>query len=73
MASNFIGAIVGADGTIHAIVNPDNDSELDNPRLLLLRTQEKAQGISMVKITRGEYMGALSMKDVAAIVQRLKK
>lgn len=38
MASEFIGAIVGAvSGTVYAVINPDEDAELDNPRLLLLQ------------------------------------
>jgi hypothetical protein len=39
MASDYIGVIVGANsGIVVAVINPDDDSELDNPRLLLLQT-----------------------------------
>lgn len=38
MAANFIGLIYGAtSGRIYAIINPDDDQELDNPRWLLLQ------------------------------------
>src|SRR5215831_8542533 len=50
MPKNFIGVIRGANsGTIYAVVNPNDDSELDNPRLLLLGG-EKAEAMEMVKV-----------------------
>jgi hypothetical protein len=52
--SDFIGAVVGANtGTVYAIVNPTFDSELENPRLLLIRGEE-TEAIRMVRIPRGE-------------------
>jgi hypothetical protein len=39
MAKEFIGVIVGANsGQIYAVINPDDDSELGNPRLLLIQS-----------------------------------
>ena len=59
--SDFIGAVVGANiGTVYAIVNPTFDSELDNPRLLLMRG-EQTEAIRMVRIPRSDYMGALTL------------
>ena len=56
-----IGAVVGANtGTVYAIVNPTFDSELDNPRLLLMRG-EQTEAIRRVRIPRGDYMGALTL------------
>jgi hypothetical protein len=50
--SDFIGAVVGANtGTVYAIVNPTFDSELDNPRLLLMRG-EQTEATRMVRIPR---------------------
>lgn len=73
MASQFIGAIVGSvTGNVYAIINPDEDSELDNPRHLLLQAgTEDREPMLMVRIARGDYMGALSMDDVAALVAQL--
>lgn len=70
MASEFIGVIRGAgSGMVYAIVNPDADAELDNPRLLLLRGTE-AEPMEMIKVPREEYMKAGSMDEVAALVAR---
>lgn len=71
MAQEFIGVIVTAySGTPIAIINPDDDSELDNPRLLLI--QGTNEPLTMVKVPRGDYMGALSMDQVAELVARFK-
>lgn len=69
--SDFIGAVVSATtGQVYAIVNPTFDSELDNPRFLLIRGAE-TDALTMVKIPRGDYMGALTLDDVAALVAKL--
>lgn len=71
MAADNIGVICGAvTGMVYAVINPDDDSELDNPRLLLL--QAGAEPMTLVRVPRGKYMGALSMDDIAAIVARLR-
>lgn len=71
MAQDFIGVIVTAhSGTPIAIINPDDDSELDNPRLLLI--QGTNEPLMMVKVPRGDYMGALSLDQVAELVARFK-
>lgn len=37
MAKTYVGLVCGATtGRVYAVVNPDDDSELDNPRFLLL-------------------------------------
>jgi hypothetical protein len=70
--SEWIGVIRNATtGLILAVVNPDEDTELDNPRLLLLRGGAELEPVMMVKVPRDEYMSALSMDDVARIVERL--
>lgn len=102
--SQFIGVIVGANsGNIYAVISPDDDRELDNPRLLLLQasapafrpvepsrynlTDENApvvqffevnseekitrEPMRLMRVPRGDYMGALSMADVAALVAKL--
>jgi hypothetical protein len=106
MAKEFIGVIIGANsGQIYAVINPDDDSELDNPRLLLLQggpPQYKLADMSnltrvddridvpalfemapdqpvtrepmrMVKVSRGDYMVALSMQDVTRIIAELSR
>lgn len=71
MAQDFIGVIVGANsGTPVAVINPDDDSELDNPRLLLIQGSEEP--LAMVKVPRGDYLGAMSMDQVAELVAKFK-
>jgi hypothetical protein len=86
MASELIGLIVGyTTGIVHAVINPDDDAELDNPRWLLHQVkpdppedtpptdgddQLTYEPMTMVTVPRGEYMGALSMADVAELAQK---
>lgn len=70
--SDFIGVVRSATtGTILAVVNPDNDSELDNPRLLLIKGSE-TDAIEMIKVPRGDYIGAMTTDQLAELVNRLK-
>jgi hypothetical protein len=72
MAKDFIGVLVSADTDLtYAVINPDDDSELDNPRWLLLRG-EKSDALRMVKVPRDQYMGAQSMDDLARIIAALR-
>jgi hypothetical protein len=72
MASERIGVICGAiTGRVIAVINPDDDAELDNPRLLLFAGP--GEPLIMQRISRGEYMAALSMDEVAEIVKRTRK
>lgn len=71
MAQEFIGVIIAAaTGTPVAVINPDDDRELDNPRLLLI--QGTGEPLMMVKVPRGDYMGMLSMQQVAELVERFR-
>jgi len=69
--SDFIGVIIAANtGNVIAVINPSFDSELDNPRLLLI--QGTKEPLMMVKVPRGDYMGLMSMDQVAELVERFK-
>jgi hypothetical protein len=71
--SNFIGVIRNAETKeIYAVVNPDQDHELDNPRWMLLKREGVSEAIELIKVPRGEYMGAMSMGQLAELVDRLK-
>jgi hypothetical protein len=65
MPRDFIGVVRDPDGQIVAVINPDDDAELDLPWL--------ADMGEVVRIPRGEYEGALSPEDVAEIVRRLAR
>jgi hypothetical protein len=71
MAQEYIGVIIAANtGTPVAVINPSDDSELDNPRLLLIRGS--GEPLMMVKVPRGDYMGLMNMQQVADLVERFK-
>jgi hypothetical protein len=70
--SYFIGVIRNAiTGQILAVVNPDDDAELDNPRHLLLKSGS-SDPVEMIKVPRGEYMGLMSTDQLAELVERMK-
>lgn len=78
MAAEYIGVICGAlSGRAYAVINPDDDGELDNPRLLLLKilteNPDQREPLAMVRVPRREYQSCLSMDDVMQIVARLTK
>jgi len=74
MPSEFIGVVRNAEtGLVLMVINPDDDSELDNPRWLLLKTEGRTEAIEMIKVPRGDYMGALTMGQLDALIEGLKK
>lgn len=69
--SNWIGILIGVESrSIYAVINPDDDSELDSPRWWLIQNELK-EPVRLIRIGREDYMAALSMDDVARIVERL--
>jgi hypothetical protein len=72
MASKFIGVLRSSTtGAVLAVINPDDDSELDSPRWLLMRPGQ-TDAIEMVRVPRGDYEGALTMEQVAELAERMK-
>jgi hypothetical protein len=70
--SDFIGVIRNAiTGQILAVINPDDDAELGNPRHLLLKSGS-SDPVEMIKVPRGEYMGLMSTDQLAELVERMK-
>jgi hypothetical protein len=68
--SEFIGVVRSMQsGTILAVINPDSDDELDDPRWLLIRGLKEP--ISLVLVPREEYMNARSMAEIERIVERI--
>jgi hypothetical protein len=71
MASQFIGVIRSASsGQVLAVVNPDEDAELNNPRLLLIR-QAATDAIELIRVPRDDYMATLTLDDLAELVARV--
>jgi hypothetical protein len=71
--SDFIGVIRSATtGEIYAVVNPDDDSELDNPRFLLLKRIGATDAVEMIRVPRGDYMGAMTTEQLKQLVDSLK-
>jgi hypothetical protein len=56
---------------ILAVINPDDDAELDNPRWLLIRAGD-ARAIELVRVPRDKYMGALTLGQLVALIEGLK-
>ena len=68
MPSQYIGLIVGTTTRrVYAVLNPDKDEDLDNPRHLLLQNEEK-EPIRMEKIDRGAYEICMTPEEVDAVI-----
>jgi hypothetical protein len=71
--SDFIGVVRNAETKqIMMVINPDEDSELDNPRWLLLKVKGVTSALELVKVPRGDYMGALTMVQLDEVIKSLK-
>ena len=68
--SQYVGIIMGStSGKIYAVVNPDSDRELDDPKFLLMRS-DLVEPVEMQRVQRSEYMKLRSIHEVAALVRR---
>lgn len=55
MASNFVGAVIGVNTrTPYAVINTDDDGELDNPKYLLPAIP-RFEPLRMLRIPRNSY------------------
>lgn len=69
MASEFVGVIVGTiSGQAYAVINPDFDWELDNPRFLLMQNSNR-EPLRLAKVPRGEYDMSKSMIEMANLAK----
>jgi len=71
MATPFIGLIVGArTRTLYAVLNPDNEKEIDNPRHLLTMAADFdiKEPIAMLRIEHGAFEIAESLEDIDTII-----
>ena len=68
MAEN-VGLICGAiTGQIYAVINPDDDSELDNPRWLLIQVQtDQREPVLLLRVALADYMACTHPDEVQAI------
>lgn len=66
-----VGLVTGATtGKVWAVINPDDDSELDNPRYLLIQIAEALrEPLVMVKIELSEYMTFKGPSDMQQAAQ----
>jgi len=77
MASEFVGVIIGANSkNIFHVVDPKDDAELDDKRLLL-GAVTKYEPLRMVKVPRANYEGAVrtphDLQRMIDLVLRLEK
>jgi hypothetical protein len=72
--SEFVGVIRNAQtGEIYAVVNPDEDSELDNTRWLLLKRIGDTAPVEMIKVIRSDYMTAMSNEELSELCDRISQ
>lgn len=71
MAEN-VGLVCGAiTGKVYAIINPDEDEELDNPRWLLIQViRDEREPILLLRVGMAEYMACTHHDEVQAIANR---
>jgi hypothetical protein len=71
MAHNNVGMVCGAaTGQVYAIINPDDDSELYNPRWLLLKIAiENREALTMVQIPLTDYMACTHPDQVQILAK----
>lgn len=67
-----VGLVCGAStGTVYAVINPDDDSELDNPRWLLIKVAlALREPLAFVKVGLDEYMACTDPVQVQALANR---
>ena len=70
MLSQYIGLIVGTTTrSVYAVVNPEHNDELDNPKHLLLRN-ELREPVQMVKVERGAMEACMTPEDVETLINQ---
>ena len=70
--AQYIGVIFGANsGRIYAVVNPTDDRELENPKLLLIQNQD-GEPMMIVRISQEEYAACVSQDDLDACVKKAR-
>jgi hypothetical protein len=69
-----IGLICGAlTGHVFAVINPDEDEELDDPRWLLMQIDsERREPLLMLRVDREEYMACTHHDQVQKVANRLR-
>lgn len=72
--SELVGVIRNAQtGEIYAVVNPDEDHELDNTRWLLIKRIGDTAPVEMIKVTRSDYMTAMTPEALAELCDRVSQ
>ena len=72
MANTHVGVVCGAaTGQVYAVINPDDDSELDNPRWLLLKIEAaQREPMTLARVPLAEYMSCTHPDQVQALAYR---
>lgn len=65
--SQFIGLVLGADDTLLAVINPENDYELNDTWL-----REFDGGSRVVLIPRGDYGAAMTVEDITQLIEQYR-
>jgi hypothetical protein len=75
MASKYIGVFMGADsGRVMAVINPDDDAQLDKPSYwLLLQDREFGEPTKLLKVSREDAAKAQTMEQLAQMALDRKR
>lgn len=70
--NTFVGLVCGAlTGKVYAVINPDEDEELDNPRWLLIKIEQgQREPILLVKIELETYMSYTHPDQIQVFANR---
>jgi hypothetical protein len=71
MMNTLVGLICGAStGRVYAIINPDEDSELENPRWLLIKVMaEMREPLTLAKVPLADYMACQNPEAIEALAR----
>jgi hypothetical protein len=69
--NTLVGLICGAStGRVYAIINPDEDSELENPRWLLIKVMaEMREPLTLVKVPLADYMACQNPETIEVLAR----
>ena len=69
--NTLVGLICGAStGRVYAIINPDEDSELENPRWLLIKVMaEMREPLTLLKVPLADYMACQNPEAIEVLAR----
>jgi hypothetical protein len=70
--SKFVGVVRDYETKeVLAIINPDDDAELDNPRWMLIKGGGKERAVELVRMERGDFMTTSNHEQLFELLKKL--